>query len=107
MDFKSLQLFGSYNHNFADEILISSCYRRFPKVEELMGQPQDLWFGYYHYSMDLVCNEILTHSNKMMMIVGRIFPEEENLLQVVLDLVSPCKDSLPPACTQIFKEIKT
>ena len=38
----------------------------------------------YHYSMDLVCNEILiafkTHSKEIMMIVGRSFPEEENAL---------------------------
>ena len=32
--------------------------------------------------------------------------KEEHSLQVAWDLVSPCRDLLPPACTQICKEIK-
>ena len=52
------------------------------KLDELVEWPRDLWIGYYPSSMDLMCNEILTHSKKSMMIVGIIFPEEEHSLQV-------------------------
>ena len=68
----------------------------FPKLDELVERPRDLWIGYYHSITYLMCNEILTHSKKRIMIVGRSFPEEDHSLQVALDLVSPCRDSLPP-----------
>ena len=81
----------------------------FPKLDELIEQPKDLWFGYYPYSMGLVYNESLielrTHSKKNMTIESS-FPEEEHSLHVAWDPISPCKDSLPPTCTQICKEIK-
>ena len=58
-------------------------------------------------SIDFMCNEILTHSKKIIMIIGiSFFHDEEHSLQVVGDPVSSFRDSLPPACTQICKEIK-
>ena len=78
----------------------------FKKLDELVERPRDLWIGYYPSTIDLVFNEILNHSKKRMMIIGRSFHEEENSLKVAMDLVSPCRDSLPPVCTQICKEIK-
>ena len=64
----------------------------FPKLDELVERPRDLWIVYYPSTIDLVCSEILTHLKKRMMITGRGFPKEENSLQVVWDPISPCKD---------------
>ena len=60
--------------------------------------------------MDLVYNEGLielrSHPKKRM-IVGRSFSlKEDHLLQVAWDPVSPCRDLIPLACTQICKEIE-
>ena len=81
------------------------CYGRLFKTRRIGWR--DLWIGYYHYSMDIVCNEILIEF-RIIQRRGRwslenVFHEEEHSLQVAWDPVSPCRDSLPPACTQICK----
>ena len=60
--------------------------------------------------MDLVYNErlieLIYHPRKRMIIERSFSLKEEHSLQVAWDPVSPCRDSLLPACTQICKYIK-
>ena len=68
------QLFERYDQVFEDEILEIHVMVCFPKLDELVEWPRDLWIGYYPCTIYFMCNEILTHSKKWMLIIGRIFP---------------------------------
>ena len=73
-------MFERYDHVFEDEIFRICVMVVFSKLDKLNERPRDLWIGYYSSTIDIVCNEILTHSKKRMMIVGRSFPEEKHSL---------------------------
>ena len=77
---KNSQLFFRYDRVFEYEILKIRVMGIFQKLDELVERPRDLWIEYYPSTIDIVCNEILTHSKKRMTIVGRIFHEEDHSL---------------------------
>ena len=72
-DLKNSQLFERYDQFLEDEIFRIHVMHVFLKLDELVERTRDLWIGYYPYSMDLMCNEILiefrTHLNKRMMMM--------------------------------------
>ena len=75
MDLKNSQLFEIYDQVFEDEIFKIRVMAIFPKLNELVERPRDLWIGYYPSTIDRVCNKILNHSKKRMIIIGIIFPK--------------------------------
>ena len=60
-DKKNSPRFERYDHVFEYEIFIINVMDVFPKFNEFVKRTGDLWIGYYPYTIDIMCNEIITH----------------------------------------------